>query len=147
MSKVMETSQTFQVSGYAGIFPDGCLSAGFPGDGLMPHLRADHTVGEGCGADGDRAWLATVCDPQVFLERPDSLSSLGLCVYCFLSWRDLFPWWPGSVLIVLQHSWSITFSDCLLSPLGLGHLLCPATPYALVLVLTRLLCLRHREMC
>ena len=48
------SSQMFQVSDSAGIFPDGCLSAGSPGNGLLPHLRADHrlAVGEGSGGRG-----------------------------------------------------------------------------------------------
>lgn len=137
MSKVVETLhkcfrfQTLQASSQMDVFqlvPLVMVSCPISG------LTTGSLLGRDLGAEGDQAWLATVCDPQVFLERPDSLSPLAFV--------PLFPLLGGHSLVDLALS-SLSFntqlahrlSDHLLSALGPVHPLSSSKPCALCLCL------------
>ena len=135
MSKVVETLhkcfrfQTLQASSQMDVYQLGPLvMVSCPISGLT----TGSLLGRDLGAEDDQAWLATVCDPQVFLERPDSLSPLAFA--------PLFPLLGGHSRVDLALS-SLSFdtqlahrlSDHLLSTLGPVHPLNSSKPCALCL--------------
>lgn len=147
VSKVMETLhkcfrfQTLQASSQMDVYqlvPLVMVSCPISG------LTTGSLLGRDLGAEADQAWLATVCDPQVFPERPDSLSPLGLCTHWFLSWGG-----HSLVDLALSSSFNTQLAHCLSDHLlsALGWCTCWVLVHLVPCACTSSVVLRHREIC